>query len=287
MLRLHPWCEIALAASLVCLGGALGLVAALVAVGLMSVYLALVWRVARRRDEATCACFGASQRVTGVTVARNAWLTILAIATASVIWAGPPIGGAAATVVARNSGWGALLTLVVSAITVALVLWPDTAQVPTASVPAPAAAAGASDGDALEYVRTRTPAVPVTLADGTVVNLRALAEHKPLLLLAVSETCGACAPVIRRAPQWRVLLPEVDVRILLRMPPEDSGITERAEPQSLHDVPGYVSGSIADWMTPTAVLLGSDGMLAGGPEMGVEAIEVFVQDIRAALDGTV
>jgi hypothetical protein len=35
--------------------------------------------------------------------------------------------------------------------------------------------------------------------------------------------------------------------------------------------------------TPTAVLLGTDGMLAGGPLAGSTAIEEFVADIEAQL----
>ena len=36
-------------------------------------------------DDTTCACFGAHKRVTRITVARNAWLTLLAIGSAAVI----------------------------------------------------------------------------------------------------------------------------------------------------------------------------------------------------------
>ena len=41
------------------------------------------------------------------------------------------------------------------------------------------------------------------LADGTTVNLRDLAARRPILLLAVSEMCGACTTVIESAPGWR------------------------------------------------------------------------------------
>lgn len=73
------------------------------------------------------------------------------------------------------------------------------------------------------------------------------------------------------------------MRLLLRVPPGVGTLTELTEPQSLHDEAGYVSGSISDWPTPSALLLGIDGMLAGGPETGSDAIAAFVQDIHAAL----
>ena len=137
--------------------------------------------------------------------------------------------------------------------------------------------------DDLEYVRVRTPAVPVTYGDGRVTNLRSLAAMRPILLLSVSETCGACTRVIEQVPAWRRLLPEVDVRLLIPQPPAESRLTELEHPQSLHDPKGYVRGSIADWRFPTAVLLGVDGLLAGGPETGAAAIEMFVGDIYASL----
>lgn len=281
LLALHPWAEIALGLALLLLGGVLGVLAALANVALMVVYLVLVWRVTRRTADASCACFGARKPVTVVTVFRNAWLSLLAVATAVVVAHDPLWGGALAAAVAAPAAWGWLLGAAVAAVTVGLILWPEEAA------PAAAAAASATAGSVEEedYVRTRTPAAPVTLADGTVADLRTLSRARPVLLLAVSETCGSCGTVIDSAPRWRELLPEVDVRLLLRVPPEASGLTDTAEPQTLHDEPGYVSASISDWPTPAAVLLGVDGMLAGGPEIGGDAIEAFVRDIRAALDG--
>jgi hypothetical protein len=138
----------------------------------------------------------------------------------------------------------------------------------------------------LDYVRTRTPAVPVTLADGTTANLRKLASHRPLLLMAVSETCGACEQVVARIGHYRELLPEVDVRVLVMDTPEHSSLTDVNEPQSLHDPEGYVRESIADWPVPTAVLLGIDGMLAGGPESGSDGVDAFVGDVYEGLHGT-
>ena len=43
--------------------------------------------------------------------------------------------------------------------------------------------------------------------------------------------------------------------------------------------------SIGDWGTPAAVLLGVDGLLAGGPEQGEPAVTSFVGDIYESLHG--
>jgi hypothetical protein len=275
--RIHPWAELILGGAVALLGGWLGLLAALVAVALMVAYTAMVARLVARRESTSCACFGARKRVTRVTVVRNVWLTLLAIATAAVIWTTPLFGGALAAGVPQFA-W--LVALAIAAVTTALVLWPEGTAAPTDTTPPSTAA-----DDDLDYIRTRTPAVPVTQADGTVVNLRTLAARKPILLLAVSSMCGACETVVAKRAEWRELLPEVDVRLLLAEPADRSVWTERNEPQSLHDVEDYVAGSIQNWGTPTAVLLGADGMLAAGPVTGDLGVARLVDDIYESLHG--
>lgn len=284
MVRLHPWGEAALAVLLVVGGGVLGLAAALACGVLMATYLWLVARSYSQTSDASCACFGTRRRITAVTITRNAWLTLVAVATASVIWMNPLVGGA---LVAGSGVWPWLVGALIAVITTALVLWPESRSADPgapgmlpASTPVPAASE-----DDLDYVRTRIPAVPVTAADGTTLDLRLLASRKALLLLAVSEHCGACLPTIESVARYRELLPEVDVRFLIHALPEHSELTTTDEPQSLHDPYGYVSRSISDWPTPTAVLLGADGMLAGGPQTGSDAIDSFVDDIYESLHG--
>ena len=290
LLRLHPWGEIALGIALAVLGGVLGEVAAGVAVVLMVAYTALIVQVLRRTSDASCACFGEPAPVTRWTVARNAWLTVLALASAAVIWAGPLWGGA----VRASFGPAAwvVAALAVAAVTVFLIVRHDPASVGSAA-PAPVVVAasdpvtGESESeDELDYLRARTPAVPVTLADGTLVNLRKLAALKPILLLAVRDTCSSCRPVIDSVERYRTLLPEVDVRLLLAEEQPHSTLTSIAEPQTLHDPQRYVLDSIMDNpATPAAVLLGADGLLAGGPVMGGDPIEAFVDDIYESLHG--
>jgi hypothetical protein len=287
LLRLHPWGEIALGASLVLLGGWLGFIAAMVGVALMGAYLLLVVRAKGRSDDASCACFGSKRRITRVTVLRNVWLLVLAVAAASVIWMAPLLGGALA--VAFSGWWASVLVAAAAALTAALVLWPDEPQTASAaqtSAEFSSVTADPGDGDGeLDYVRTRTPSVPLTLADGTSVNLRTLTRTRPMLMLAVSSTCGSCTVVIKKAPAWRTLLPEVDVRLMFTHAHDGGRMKELTEPQSLHDVDHLVSGSIADWQVPTAVLFGIDGMLAGGPITGVSGIDSFVDDIYESLHG--
>lgn len=281
LVRFHPWGEGALGVALAVLGSWLGVLAALVAVALMAAYTVLVARVVARSTDASCSCFGTRRRVSGVTVARNVWLTALAVGSAAVVWGTPFLGGALAAGVSK-SGW--LVALAVGAVTTAFILWPD----PRDGRPGQAADTGVpvvstADED-LDYIRTRTPAVPVTLADGTTSTLRELTQSRPMLLLAVSSTCGACEAVMERRATYRRLMPEVDVRLLLTEP-TTSRWTEQDQPQSLHDREGYVAESLGYRSTPSAVLLGADGLLAGGPVTGDRAVDRFFDDIYESLHG--
>ncbi|GAA4486060.1 MauE/DoxX family redox-associated membrane protein [Microbacterium panaciterrae] len=284
LIRVHPYAELLLAAVLLFVGGPLGIAAAVVAVLLFAAYLAMVWRAKRKTPDASCACFGERRPITTRTLVRNAWLLLVALASAVTIGSAPLWGGIARAAVPE---WAWILVLAVAAATVILVREPGSAPAVAAPAGAVARSSASLDDDELEdYVRTRTPAVPVQLGDGTTVNLRDLAAREPILLLAVSETCGSCTPVIESAEAYRKLLPEVSVRLLVQSTPEASALTSAEEPQTLHDPHKYVSGSIADpWFTPTALLLGSDGMLAGGPVLGAQEIAEFVDDVYESLHG--
>jgi len=298
LLRLHPWGELVLAAGLLLLGAGLGTLMALGAVVLMSGYLWLIVRAVRAPGDPTCACFGAPARVTRATVLRNGWLLAVALAAPAVIQSMPAVGGAAVAVVggAPIAPLDAALGAAVAAVTTLLVgrsspatstpQAPPVADAEGSASPLGGASSETRAGDAgLAYVRPRVPAVSVTLGDGIPANLRELARRSPILLLAVSETCRPCAPVIERIGAWRALLPGVEVRSLIALPPDESAITERTEPQSLHDPQQHVRASIAEWGTPTALLLGADGLLVGEPVTGYGEIAEFVADIAESLHG--
>lgn len=283
LIRLHPVAELVLAAGLLLLGGALGIAAAVVAVLLFAAYLVMVWRARQQTPDASCACFGERRPITGRTLLRNAWLTLLAVVSALTIGALPMFGGVA---VLAATSWPWVLALAAVAVTFVLVQEHAPIDEGQATAALDTTAAAGSEDDLEDYLRTRTPAVPVQLADGTTVTLRDLSREEPVLLLAVSETCGSCLPVIESIDAYRALLPEVSVRFLLQSAPENSKLASTQEPQTLHDPHRYVGASLADqWFTPTALLLGADGLLAGGPVMGANSIAEFVDDVYESLHG--
>lgn len=283
LIRLHPIGELALAAALLLLGGALGIAAAVVAVLLFAAYFAMVWRARRLTPDASCACFGERRPITGRTLLRNAWLVLLAVVSAVTIGAQPLWGGIA---VITTVLWPWTLALAAVALTFVLVQEKGSGSGDAEDGPGVSVPAIGSDGEPEDYVRSRTPAVPVQLGDGTTVTLRDLSAREPVLLLAVSEGCGSCTPVIESVERYRALLPEVSVRFLLRSDPEGSTLTSTEEPQTLHDASRYVSATFADaWTTPSAILLGADGLLAGGPVAGAPQVAEFVNDIYESLHG--
>lgn len=278
--RVHPWGELALGLALTLLGGWLGVAAAVVAAVLMGAYLALVVRARAVTPDASCACFGSTKKITRVTVVRNAWFTVLAIAAVSTVWALPVWGGAAA---AAAPDWAWIAFAAAAVLTTTLILWPDDEIAPASAAPA---AVRAADGEEeLDYIRSITPAVPVQLADGTTLTLRELSARRPMLVLAVSPTCGSCQETIESRERWRALLPELDIRLLLTQAPEGSELIDRTEPMSLHDPERWVSQSLGYHASPSAMLFGVDGLLAGGPVSGGANIRTFVGDIYESLHG--
>lgn len=276
--RGHPWLEVVLSVALLTLPGGWQLAAALAVLVLLAVYLWLIVRALSSADQVDCACFGAigSDRVTRWTVLRNAWLVLLGVV-------GVPVAMSDASVLARlvqlgSEAWW-LAAVAAGVVTIALVM-----ARPGQSVQASADVTASSDDGQDEYLRRATPHVPVSLADGTTVSVRALAQHRPQLLIHVSELCGSCSATVAAVPGWREVLPEVDVRLLLRSGADSSPWASLHEPQSIHDPAGYAAVTMEMPRTPSAVLLGVDGLLAGGPVTGPDAIQAFVEDITTELE---
>ncbi|MCU1536040.1 MAG: hypothetical protein JWP82_391, partial [Humibacillus sp.] len=180
-----PWVELLLALGLLLAGGVPGVVVALAALGLFLAYLALVVRALGFEVPVNCACFGefAPGRISRATVIRNAWLVGLSVLALVRSGGSTSVLG---EVVDDRAPWWWLGAAAAAAVTVALVA--VRAITPTTEA-APAAPLGVEEDD---YLRVRTPALPVTLGDGTVTNPRALSAQRPQLLLYVSDWCSSC-----------------------------------------------------------------------------------------------
>lgn len=275
LIRAHPLAEMLLGVALLTTWGWLDTVVAWVTLGLFVTYFVLIWRAHRRDEPVDCACFGGqtASTVTRLTVWRNAWFVSLAVV--AVLVSGHPESTLAGLF--RSTADALWVLAVLAAGLTALLIVPPRQATSTSPSPLPTQSdGGLTDGST--YSRTLTPHVPVTLADGTTIPLPQLAIKRAQLLVAVSKGCGACGETLVEIPRWRSMLPLVDIRPLYFGPEQEA---EGA--WSLWDPHGYVQTSLRLFQTPSAVLLGVDGLLAGGPEYGLDAIKELIEAMHVEL----
>lgn len=304
--RAHPWGEIVLAAALLCLPGVLGVLAAVAALLLTLAYLVLVTAAVTGRTEArSCACFGGGRQsaLTGWTVLRNAVLLLLAaLAILRSLDGGAVLGELAGS--GEAAAWA--LALVLAMVTTVLVSAPLGAQSEPAPAtgttgaarPEPAAAAGGSpageaapsaqegeeDEEVGEYLRTLTPRAVLTQANGAPVDLLMATRAQAHLLLYLSPGCGHCETIAERVPEWVEQMPQLAVKVVVTGTPAQ--LADRRPEWAAHAL--YDGDALAVRMlqlhaTPSAVLLGTDGMLAGGPVSGASEVIDLVEDIKVQL----
>lgn len=290
LLAVHPWAEIFLGLALLLGAGWPVQAAAIGSLVLTAAYLALIIAAVRRGDQVDCDCFGAlaAGRVTARTVWRNVWLVTLAALSIVVTWSNPSV---AAQIAADTREAAALAAAGLGA---ALTVWLVLDTRPSAERSSPSIDSQTNSrspgwqgtGDLDDYERFRTPAVPVTRADGTRLTLRQLSSERAQLILAVSPGCSGCIETMEQVPSWRLALPALDIRLMVAATPAASPLTSTAEPQTVHDEQRWIMETFGLTGTPAAMLLGADGYMAGGPVHGGASILAFVEDIQAELNAT-
>ena len=267
-----PWVEIALAVLLVVApAGWLAPVAAAVVV----VMLAYTWLVARALgfdEPVTCSCFGSLGRheIDRTTLGRNLLLVVLAGATA---WfAGD--GGSAPQALGDLAGgdWWALLAAAAAAAVAVLV----TGGAPTRVSPP-------VEGELLDYERQAIPYGAVTLPDGRTSTLAELAARQARLLVVLNPSCGPCVRTAERLDDWAARLAPA-VGVLAVYPDELSAAAagEHARELAVSE-PELNIRRVFSVGTPSAILLGADGFLAGGPVAGEDDVAEFVAEVLAAV----
>ena len=124
-------------------------------------------------------------------------------------------------------------------------------------------------------------------ADTRLITLSQLAGERAALLVFVSEGCGPCERVLDRVPGWITeLSPVMQVKVVLSRPLDQlrERTLERVGANALHDLQFSARKALGGRTAPSAVLLGADGLLAGGPVDGGGAVIEFVEEIRQQLD---
>lgn len=270
--RALPWVEIALAVLLL-VSPAGWLVPVTVAlVLLMLAYTVIVARALGFDEPVTCSCFGSLGRhdVDRTTLGRNVLLVALSLA---AVWFAAGSGSApTAFADLDGAGWWALAaTAAAAAVAVLVVGGPSSRR------------AQVADGELLDYERQPIPYAVVTLPGGRTSTLAELAATQARLLVVLNPHCGPCVRTAAKLDAWATELDPV-VGVLAVYPDEPSAAraTEHA-PELAVSEPELNVRRLFPLGTPSAVLLGADGFLAGGPVVGEDPIAEFVAEVLDAL----
>jgi thiol-disulfide isomerase/thioredoxin len=266
-----PWVELALAALLLLSPAPLLAPIAVAVLVLMLAYTALIARALGFDEPVTCSCFGSLGRhdVDRTTLARNLLLTLLAAALTWLAFAGGSVPAAAADLDA--GGWWALLAAAAAAAVAVLV------------VGTPPSAGDGPVGELLDYERQAIPYGVLALPDGRTSSLVELASTQARLLVVLSPGCGPCVRTAEHLDDWAARLAPA-VGLLAVYPDVASAAAAQQHARELSaSEPELNVRRVFSAGTPSAVLLGADGYLAGGPVAGEDAVAEFVEDVLSVL----
>ena len=266
--RVLPWLEIALALLLLAPAPVLAPVAVAVVV-LMLVYIGLVARALGFDEPVTCSCFGALGRhhVDRTTLARNVLLSALG---GVAVWFALA-GGSAGRVLAKG-GVDAAATVLAAAAAVGVAVL-VAGRAPTDEP--------AAEGD---YERRMIPYGVVRDLAGRTSTLTELAASQARLLVMLSPGCTPCVRTAVHLDAWAERLgPVVGVlAVYLREPDDVEELGHQSELAVIE--PDFNVRRVLGVGSPSAVLLGADGLLAGGPVSGEDAVREFVEDVLAEIE---
>ena len=276
-----PWAELVLAAGLLLAPGPLFPVFAIASCALMVFYLVVIARALATGRTEGCNCFGkkSAAPVSRYTLIRNIALTIAGILTVVASF----VGGKAVVyelVGLNGSGW----LWAVGAALIALTLWAiqrgESLAEPAPDVPEVVLPSAADESE--DYVRVPIPYASIYTTDGRVTTLRDMSRVQARVLFFASPTCGSCTPILKTIPRWQKLLPQLGlhpvfsseekIRQAHKLEKLDEGVEALVDPKhaAMHN---FGRG------TPMAVILGSDGMLAGGPVAGTSDVKQLMDDL--------
>ena len=276
-----PWAELVLAAGLLFAPGPLFPVFAIASCALMVFYLVVIARALATGRPEGCNCFGkkSAAPVSRYTLIRNIALTIAGILTVVASF----VGGKAVVyelVGLNGSGW----LWAVGAALIALTLWAiqrgESLAEPAPDIPEVVLPSAADESE--DYVRVPIPYASIYTTDGRVTTLRDMSRVQARVLFFASPTCGSCTPILKTIPRWQKLLPQLGlhpvfsseekIRQAHKLEKLDEGVEALVDPKhaAMHN---FGRG------TPMAVILGSDGMLAGGPVAGTSDVKQLMDDL--------
>lgn len=306
-----PWVEILLALALVLSSGIFLWAATAAAVVLFVAFTVFVSIGVRQGDPASCGCFGSLSRapMSGRTVVRNVVFVALAALTFIVTSTGSYHGPALPV------PWWAVVAAAVPLLVVGVIVWTERGPALTTglrtsrlnAIPplpehyaAPGATAGPvapdiqessvsahpddASGEDDDYVRLPIPYVSAVDNEGQRVSVRTMAQSRARALFYVSPGCGPCLSVLDRLHELSESLGPVALHAVVA---HDSSLRELSESlrgNALVDPDRSLASSFGMASNPWAVVLGADGLLAGGPELGSDAVNQLLDELVERFD---
>lgn len=270
-----PWLEIGLGALLLLAPAGWLVPVAGLTLALMLAYTVLIARALGFDEPVTCSCFGSIGRhdVDRTTLARNVLLSALAAVALWVAVDGGSVPGAVTDL--DSAGWYALAAAAVAAAVAVLVTGGVTGGGGSPHRPA--------DEELLDYDRQAIPFGALTLTSGGPTTLSELSRTQARLLVVLNPGCGPCVRTAERLDAWAAQLGPA-VGVVAVYPDEQSALAagEHA-PELAAWEPELNVRRVFSVGTPSAILLGADGFLAGGPVAGEKDVADFVAEVLDAV----
>ena len=282
--RAIPGLELVLALLLVGSVQPLFTVAAVGCLVLMLVYWALIARGLTLHPRPSCGCFGQAgeHQITGRTLLRNTLLVLAAAATLALAVSGRTTLSLLGD--ARAGDWWWLALAALACVVTALVLAAPHSDVVVTSPADPVGQGDLLAGDAADggdYVRTPTPRLVLhDLASGP-VTLHELSAERAQLLVFVNCYCASTREAMAQVAAWDARFDLVDVRLVFSIPLIDSLGPPPAGTLVDHAGLAWEAFGLTD--SPSAVLLGIDGHLAGGPVSGATEVLELLDEVAEVL----
>ncbi|EAP99562.1 hypothetical protein JNB_05300 [Janibacter sp. HTCC2649] len=293
--RAIPGIEIVLVVGLLAPWSRVFEVAATATLVLMLAYWALIARGLTITPRPSCGCFGdINQPISRRTLMRNTLLVAAAGAAVALAGSGRTVWSVLSD--AGTPEWLWLGLALVACTVTALVLgakaeapapfvWQEPSPdfvADTAVPPMPAVPASAGEPEEDDYVRTPTPELLLHDPGAGPVTLPELAAKRAQLLVFVNCYCASTTTVSALIEGWQEQLAHADLRLVFSVPIAGR-FTGNVPPGTLVDHAGVAWRRLRLEDSPSALLLGADGYLAGGPVDGIDEVRDFVEDVRDAL----
>lgn len=266
--------------------------AAVAALLLFLAYLVIIARAMTFDPRPSCGCFGqiGDQRVSWKTVIRNlllvsgagvfAWMTW---SQGSTVWSiFTDASGRERALLASAAYLALMLWFIIAPPNYGTPWWRREKKATQQHAPAPGTVEPVEAAEEEEYVRLPIPDALLLDGDRNPHTLHQLVTQRPALLVFITCGCASTRTSWERLPGWAERLPQVNVVGVETYQLGDLGLPGVAS-RLFYDPASRAYNALQMPGTSSAVLLGADGLIAGGPVNGNDEIEQFVEEIAEAL----